>query len=103
MYNLSLIRNIRKHIDRETCLVMSHLDYCNSALLGINDKCLKFLQRVQNMSAKIILRRKKFSSNWEAFKELYWQPIKSRIEFKCMCLVCASTTEHRIIYLNFYN
>ena len=91
--NLLLIRNIRKFIDQDTCqtlissMVMSHLDYCNSVLNGISEKCLNYMQRVQNMSAKIILKKGKYTSVTESFKVLHWLPIRTRIQFKTMCLI----------------
>ena len=93
MLNLLLIKNIRNFIDFDTCqiliscLVMSHLDYCNAVLIGCSDKCINILQRVQNIAAKILTKSSKFASNTELFKKLHWLPIRKRCEFKCMCLI----------------
>ena len=36
-------------------LVVSHLDYCNSILVGVPKVTLSQLQRIQNMAAKVML------------------------------------------------
>ena len=48
------------------------------------------LQRVQNMTAKVVLNQSKYSSTTEAFRKLHWLPIRERIEFKIMCMVWKS-------------
>ena len=66
---------------------MSHLDYSNSVLFGCTDIVLKRFQRIQNMSAKLVLGRLKDSSSKEALIELHWLPIRARIDFKIICLM----------------
>ena len=38
-------------------LVISHLDYANSILIGIPDVTIKQLQCVQNMAAKVVFKQ----------------------------------------------
>ena len=65
MRNLQLISRIRHLLDQSSCeilissLVMSHLDYANGILYGLPHQTLKKIQRVQNMAAKLILKRSK--------------------------------------------
>ena len=40
-------------------LVISHLDFCNSILYGLPDCAINKFQRIQNMSAKLVLQCKK--------------------------------------------
>ena len=92
----SSIRNIiaiRDYINTETAkllatsLVLSHLDFANCVLIGLPDKCIKRLQRIQNWAAKAVLRRSKFDSSSDALQTLHWLPIRERIDFKVLCLV----------------
>ena len=98
MINYIQIRTIRKFLDRETCeilvnaLIMSHLDYGNAILYGTPTVTLNKMQKVQNLSAKLILRKSKYDSISECFETLHWLPIRSRIEYKLLTVV------HRCLY-----
>lgn len=91
--NVRCIANIRRFIDIDTAkmlatsMVLSHLDYSNSALCGLPKKALKQLQRIQNWAAKVVLLKDKYSSSKDALKMLHWLPIKERVDFKILCLV----------------
>ena len=58
MYN---IKKLKKYLDRPTCLklanalVFSHMDYCNSLFINLPSTTLAPFQRIQNLTAKIIL------------------------------------------------
>ena len=41
---------------------MPHLDFCNSVLFGLRQKSIKKLQTVQNIAAKLVLKRTKSES-----------------------------------------
>ena len=90
--NLAKIRSIRRFLTQEACaivihgLVTSHMDYANGILLNVPDITIKPYQRLQNMSAKIILNRTKHSSTTEALKILHWLPVRARINFKILSL-----------------
>ena len=47
---------------------MSHVDYVNIILLGVTDKVISRLQRVQNWAVKVILKKSKYGSSFEARK-----------------------------------
>ena len=100
MYNLRKIKSLRKYLTSDACqtlvlsLVMSHLDYNNSALNGLPTSTLKPFIRIQNMSAKIVLNKTKFFSSKQALRHLNWLPIPARIDFKILCLV------HKALYNN---
>ena len=50
------------------------------------DYMLRRLQLVQNTSARLIMRLKKFESITPALIKLHWLPIKYRIQFKILLL-----------------
>ena len=93
MSNLIRIRNMRKFLTKDTCatlmlgLVVSHLDYCNSILVGVPKVTLNQLQRIQNMAAKVTLGRDKSASANEALFDLHWLPVTQRINFKVATMV----------------
>ena len=77
MSNLMQIRNICKFLMKDTCttlmlgLVVSHLDYCNSILVGVPKVTLNQLQRVQNLAAKVMLGCDKSASSNEVLNDLH--------------------------------
>ena len=93
MINLQMIKFLHPSLTQETAhmlvrgLVMSHLDYCNAIFAGIPKVLLKFLQKVQNIAAKLVLGYNKYDSSTIAFKTLHWLPVKKRIDFKILYLV----------------
>ena len=92
MANFIRIRSIRHLIDSDTTaglclsLCISHLDYCNSLLYGIPQSSLKKMQRVQNMCARLVLRKNKKDSATACLRELHWLPVKYRIQHKILTL-----------------
>ena len=82
MINLLKIRATRKFLTKEVCtkltmsLVISHLDYANSLLIGLPQVSLDQLQRVQNIVAKIVLNRSKYDSSTKCLEQLQWLPIQ---------------------------
>ena len=93
MFNLFKIANIRTFLMTEAChtavltMVISHLDYANAIMIGLPDKHIRKLQRVQNMVAKVVLKRNKYTSSKASLQRLHWLPVKCRIDFKIAVLV----------------
>ena len=87
------IRRIRHHLDDTTlvkvvmALVISRLDYANSALYGVTDYRLKKLQLVQENAARLVRKSKKYDHITPVLKDLHWLPVKSRIIFKVLSIV----------------
>jgi hypothetical protein len=92
-YNIKRISMIRKFIDMDcakmlaSSLVLTHLDYSNSALAGLPRSSLKMLQKIQNWAAKVVLGLHHLDSSISALKSLHWLPIKERIDYKVLCHV----------------
>ena len=84
LYNLFRIVNDRNFLTTEAChiatlaMVISHLDYANAIMVGLPEKHIAKLQRVQNMAAKVVLKRGKYASSKDSLQSLYWLPIRSR-------------------------
>ena len=97
MFNLVCIKRLRPSLTVEASnilvmgLVILHLDYVNSILLGVLDVTIKQLQCVQNMAAKVVLQANKYVSPRERMKNLHWLPICKRVEHKVLTIVYKST------------
>ena len=91
MYNLFKIVNIRNFLTTEAChtavlaMVISHLDYANALMVGLPEKHIAKLQRVQNMATKVVLKRGKYTISKDSLQSLH--SIRSRINFKISVLV----------------
>ena len=68
MYNLLRLRNISHMFSKDSLttlvlsLVISHLDYVNGILAGLPKCDISRMQRVQNIAAKLILKKGKYDS-----------------------------------------
>ena len=68
MNSIFKIKNIRKYLTQSVTeilvlsTVVSHLDYCNSNLAGLPNSEISQMQRVQNIAAKLVLRKSKFQT-----------------------------------------
>ena len=58
------------------------LDNSNALLYDLPKKTIKRYQVIQNIGAKLVLGRSKYSSSTEALKCLHWLPIQWRITYK---------------------
>ena len=92
MLSFQRIKLIRRFLTKDPAttlilgLVISHLDYCNSTLYGLQDCDINKFQRIQNMTAKLVLQHKKSDSATQWLKDLHWLPIRERINFKILTL-----------------
>ena len=97
MFNLVWIKRLRPSLTVEAAnilvmgLVIPHLDYANSILLGVPDVTITQLQCVQNMAAKVVLQADKYASSRECTKNLHWLLICKRIEHKVLTVVYKCT------------
>lgn len=92
-HQMYLIGKIRRYIDEEAtktlvhCCVTARLDYCNSLLIGMPQRLLNQLQKVQNRAARLIKGTHRHEHITPVLRQLHWLPIQQRIEFKCLVLV----------------
>ena len=68
-------------------LVIYHLDYCNSLLMGLSDSLIHLLDIVQRCAARLIHRDSGDQSVTGLMKYLHWLPVESCIVFKVLVLV----------------
>jgi hypothetical protein len=87
-FQLRRIATIRKYLTTDataklvTSTILTRLDYCNSLLAGLPSSSISRLQRIQNCSARLVLRRKKIDHITPLLKQLHWLPVSDRIIYK---------------------
>ena len=87
------IAKIRPNLDTKSAqlitqaLVSSCLDYCNTLLAGSPKYQIDKLQRIQNMSCRVICNISKYDHVSPAMKDLHWLKIPERIIYKLCLLV----------------
>ena len=92
LFHLRNIRIIRRFISQSACeklihaVISSRLDYANALLVGLPNKSLNPLQSIHNIAARIITKTRKYDHITPILRTLHWLPIKSRIEFKIICV-----------------
>ena len=106
MGNFQWIKSIWHLLDDQSCaelrvsLCISHLDYANLLLFGLAECALSKLQRVQNISARLALRKGRYDSLAECLHKLHWLPVHYRIDFKILVLSCKCLNEQGPQYLH---
>ena len=63
-------------------LVLTRVDYCNSALAGLSDSTLAPLQWVLHVAAKFVLNLRAWDHVKDALQLLHWLPVPQRITYK---------------------
>ena len=105
MANSIKIRSIQDYLSTEACttlilvLCITHIDYANAILFGSTAKVINKFQSLQNMCAKLILRRPKYSSSMESLYKLHWLPVHQRIAYKILTLTHKCIQEQAPKYL----
>ena len=82
---------------------MSHLDYCNSVLVGLPDVDISKMQHIQNIAAKMVVLNDvamKDSNSRSILAKLHWLPIHRRIEYKILTIVHKCLSSGVPAYLN---
>ena len=93
-YHIRNIAKIRKYIDEESAKIVVHafvtakLDSCNSLLYGLPQHLISRLQSIQNTAARVVTLARKFDHITPVLKQLHQLPVRYRIVFKILLLVC---------------
>ena len=84
MLNIQQIKNIRHLLTQEAIeilvlgMVMSHLDYCNSVLVGLPDVDISKMHCIQNIVARMVVLNDvnmRDSNSRSILAKLHWLPI----------------------------
>ena len=104
-FYLHQISKIRRYIDHEQLKtviqahVISRLDQNNSLLIGLPNKDIIRIQRVQNAAARLIGGIRKHDHVTPVMKSLHWLPVEQRILFKTLVLTFKSLNGKGPAYL----
>ena len=96
---------VRCDLDQEStkilvqALILSKLDYCNSLFLGIPKCNIAKLQRIQNMSCRIIFQLPKHSNINNYLAQLHWLKIQECITYKVATIMYKCIHNIAPIYL----
>ena len=66
--------------------VSSRLDYCNSLLIGLPDRDIFKIQRIQNYAARLVTKTKKRDHITPVLRKLHWLTIDKRIVLKVLII-----------------
>ena len=95
-FQLKNIGTIRDLIDKDIAhmlvhsFVTSRLDYCNCLYAGVPYYLLERLQKIQNKTARLVLRKGCKHDSREFLRLLNWLPVQKRVDFKIAYLVFQS-------------
>ncbi len=65
-------------------LILAHIDYANALYPELPESDKRKLQRIQNMTVKIVTGVKKYDSSTTTLKTLHWLPVHLRIKQKVL-------------------
>ena len=68
-------------------LVLSHLNYCNSMLLGIPNYNIQKIKHIHNMSTSIVQQLPGRSRITHHLADLHWLKVPNQIEYKIASLM----------------
>ena len=90
---LRQLRGIRRYVTAPvlrslvTSLILTRLDYCNSALFGLPAVRLARLQSIQNAAARLVFNLRRTDHITDALICLHWLRVAERIRFKIAVMV----------------
>ena len=100
------LQKVKKHLDRQSMELLVHafitarLDYCNALLLGLPDKLIAKMQRIQNVAARILTGTGRREHITPVLKSLHWLPVEQRIKFKVLVVIYKAIHKKAPVYLN---
>jgi hypothetical protein len=89
---LRQIRSVQRSLTRDAlivllrALVISKVDYCCSALVGVSGQQINRLQSVLNAAARLVFAAHKFDHVTPYLRDLHWLKITERIQFR-LCVL----------------
>ena len=96
MFYINWIRKVRRYLTTEAtktlvqCYVITRIDYCNALLVALPKYQISRLQRIMNISARLIFQKPRDHSITELLVKLHWLKVEDRIVFKILCITWQS-------------
>jgi hypothetical protein len=85
---LRMLRRIRPFINHQSAallansLILSRIDYCSSLINNVDKEMVKKLQRVLNLTGRMVDKTKRETRSTEVMKKMGWLPVEYRVEEK---------------------
>ena len=104
-FYLRNINHISRFLPRQTkervvnAIITSRLDYCNALLYGTSAVNIARLQRIHNTATMLIMRSPRSDSGTLLLRELHWQPIVCRVDFKLLVFTYKAMHNDAPVYL----
>ena len=92
VFHLRNIQRIKKYLNLQAlksvvhAFVTSRLDMYNATLLGLPQRQVYRLQKIQNVAARLISGASRFTHISPVLMDLHWLPVKQRVNFKLLVL-----------------
>ena len=81
------------------CLITNRLDYCNVLLHGAPSRQLQWLQKIQNVTARMITDTARHEHITPILRNLHWLPIEQRVKYKVILTIYKILTSRAPSYL----
>ena len=102
LHSLYRLKNFLPQTIKKTLvqsLVLTHLDYCDIALIDIPDELSRRLQRVQNACIRYIFNVKRYDHISPYRRELGWMDVNARRSFRSLCALYKMLKFNQPVYL----
>jgi len=103
LYNIQKVRPNLTDVAAKIAVnafVASRLDYANALLYGLPNCVLYKLQKIQNSAARTLTGVNRREHITPVLQNLHWLPIRRRVEFKILTLMCRIKLGIAPIYLS---
>ena len=90
MWRIASKLNKKQKTQLVNSLIHSKIDYCNALLIGLKDKDVKRLQKLQNSATRFVHGTRSRRGVTDLRKKSHFLPVRHRIEYKICLLVYKS-------------
>ena len=104
-YQLRQLHSVAQSLPEESAktlvqaFISCRLDYCNALLYGISDSLFKRLQSIRNAAACFLTGASRRDHISPVLRSLHWLPVKQRVDYELVTLVCKSLRGQAPSYL----
>ena len=104
-YQLRQLHSVAQSLPEESAktlvqaFISCRLDYCNALLYGISDSLFKRLQSIRKAAACFLTGASRRDHISPVLRSLHWLPVKQRVDYELVTLVCKSLRGQAPSYL----
>ena len=96
MFYINWMRTVRRYLTTEAtktlvqCYIRTRIDYCNALLVALPKYQISRLQRIMNISARLIFQKPRDHTITELLVKFHWLKVADWIVFKILCITWRS-------------